>query len=359
MSNERCQPCPAMHLSNSSNAERCMPCPSGKFQGDEGQPFCETCSEGFTCAASTTTGVVKLQQCPPGMQCSGTTMERCIDQISNPATGQCTSCEDGEFADPWSSNTCRPCPRTSSDEEAVCKKGSLTLRHGFISSAAPKSGARGSQAVSNTTVFTACPCGEACCHVSFFSTLNSTTAVECRRHTRGTLCALCETGYYHQFAGDPCNRCPSSGFAGFLKQQTTLFIALGVLAGLTCVDAFFGWRVRRWLRERVPRVWNRIVSKTKILINFMQLVALFGPVYRIRFPAVFKEFFRKYSFISLDVFRWLPLDCYFHGFNFYDELALSTVFFLGLAVAAFAVNVIKGWTGIPRSISRAADSFTR
>ena len=336
-----------------------MPCPSGKFQGDEGQPFCETCSEGFTCAASTTTGVVELQQCPPGMQCSGTTMERCIDQISNPATGQCTSCEDGEFADPWSSNTCRPCPRTSSDEEAVCKKGSLTLRHGFISSAAPKSGARGSQAVSNTTVFTACPCGEACCHVSFFSARNSTTTVECRRHTRGTLCALCETGYYHQFAGDPCNRCPSSGFAGFLKQQTALFIALGVLAGLACVDAFFGWRVRRWLRERVPRVWNRIVSKTKIIINFMQLVALFGPVYRIRFPAVFKEFFRKYSFISLDVFRWLPLDCYFHGFNFYDELALSTVFFLGLAVAAFAVNVIKGWTGIPRSISRAADSFTR
>jgi hypothetical protein len=309
---------------------------------------------------ATRNGSATCVPCPAGSRCSGGYKSACSAGSFQNEVGQaeCISCEDGEFADP-SSNTCRLCPRTSSDEEAVCKKGGLTLRHGFISSAALKSGARGSQEVSNTTVFTACPCGEACCHVSFFSARNSTTAVECRHHTHGTLCALCETGYYHQFAGDPCNRCPSSGFAGFLKQQTALFVALGVIIGLACADAFSGWRVRRWLRERVPRVWARIVSKTKILVNFMQLVTLFGPVYRIRFPSVFAGFLRTFSFASLDVFRWLPLDCYFHGFNFYDELTTSTVFFLGLAVAAFAVNVIKGWTGIPRSISRAADSFTR
>ena len=109
ISSARCHPCPAKHFSNVSNAVACERCPSGKFQDAEGRPFCEACSEGFVCRANEKTGLVELEQCPPGMRCSGKSVERCVNQISNPTTGQCVSCKDGEFAD-LEHNVCSPCP---------------------------------------------------------------------------------------------------------------------------------------------------------------------------------------------------------------------------------------------------------
>ena len=109
MADRTCAPCLAMHFSNATNAASCERCPDGKFQDKPGHPFCETCSEGFVCRASEVTGLVELQQCPPGMQCNGVSVVPCVNQISNPATGQCVSCKDGEFAD-LEDNLCVPCP---------------------------------------------------------------------------------------------------------------------------------------------------------------------------------------------------------------------------------------------------------
>jgi hypothetical protein len=298
---------------------------------------------------------VEQEQCPPGYRCSGTSQERCENKISNPTTGKCVSCESDEFADP-ASNTCRACPRVSPDQEAICGEGSLTLADGFVSSSTPLNGTRGEQGVTSATVFTACPCKD-CCSVSFYSELNSTTATQCRLNTRGTLCAICRGGYHHQSARDPCVACPGSGFAGFLKRQTELFVVLGALATLVAVDACFGWRWRRLLEQCLPRVWHRLISKTKILVNFMQLVTLFSPVYRIRFPPAFVSFLSAFSFFNLDLFRWLPVGCFLDGFNFYDELTVSTVCFLALAATVTLVHAIKAKAGKTSCIGRWTDTL--
>ena len=48
------------------------------------------------------------------LSCSGATMTRCINKISNPITGKCISCKDGEFAD-LDENRCQRCPHPSID----------------------------------------------------------------------------------------------------------------------------------------------------------------------------------------------------------------------------------------------------
>jgi hypothetical protein len=300
------------------------------------------------------------QPCPPGHRCSGARVEPCVNQVSNQDTGQCVSCKDGEFADS-SSNTCRPCPRISADKEAVCTGGKLTLNDGFFSNAAHRNGTRGDKSVDGATVFTKCPCRE-CCHVLFFNESNSTTAVECVFNTGGTLCGVCQEGFHRQSVNDPCVTCEDAvSTSGFLKRQTPLFVVLGVFLILAGVDRHFGWRWRRWFQKRLQRVWHRIVSKTKVLINFMQLVALLGPVYRFRYPLAFKAFLANFSpLANLDVFRWLPMGCYVQGFNFYDELTVSTLCFLALALAAVAANIAKsrmGTWGKHHRIGHLADSF--
>jgi hypothetical protein len=324
-----------------------LKCSVGNYQDEQGQAGCKQCASKFF---QDEAGQAQCVSCNSTVCANGAYRKGC----GGASAGYCVSCKDGEFVD-RDSNTCRSCPRISADKEAVCTGGKLTLNDGFVSNAALQDGTPGAKGVNDATVFAACPCKE-CCHVSFNS-FNSTTAMECRLNTRGTLCAVCEEGYHHQFADDPCVACTNDGVAGFIKRQTALFVALGLFVILAAADARFGWRMRKWLQERLLRMWHRLVSKTKILVNFMQLVMLFSPVYGIRFPPAFTSFLSTFSFVNLDFFRWLPLGCYFYGFNFYDELMASTLCFLVLVVAVAAVNVIKGKAGKSSRVGRWAGSF--
>ena len=44
------------------------------------------------------------------MQCSGTSVVPCVNQISNPETGKCISCDDKQYANTHI-NKCTACPR--------------------------------------------------------------------------------------------------------------------------------------------------------------------------------------------------------------------------------------------------------
>ena len=220
----RCGKCLVMHYSNVTNAAQCERCPGGKYQDVPGQPFCETCSEGFTCAANTTTGVVELQQCPQGMQCSGASMELCVNQISNPATGKCISCEDKHFAN-TDTNNCTECPRLFEGSSALvpgveCSGGSISFKDDFF--VVPDGSAIGPH-----TTTLRCRDPGAC--TTSVDLTNFTALTVCQGSTTGALCGACEDGYAKGAPGSPCVKCAADGGAAPVLLLLAALLLFGFL----------------------------------------------------------------------------------------------------------------------------------
>ena len=62
--------------------------------------------------------------------------------------------------------------------------------------------------------------------------------VECKFNTSGTLCGVCEEGFHHQHASDPCVACDDAGFA---KRQAPLLVVLGLFVVLVIGYLCFRW----------------------------------------------------------------------------------------------------------------------
>ena len=224
-SNERCVPCPEMQFSSSSNAERCERCPSGKFQDTEGQPFCEACNEGFTCAANDE-GIVELLSCPEGMSCTATGTERCMNQISNPSTGKCISCEDKHFAH-TGDNTCVQCPLRSADGDSAvakgvgCAGGAIAIDPDFF-----VVGSLGGFVPLGSKMQVVKCRGTGVCTTTASPADNFTVQTSCIEPAAGALCGSCATGYAPSSSG--CVACAGSG-PGTMAMLASALLLFGLL----------------------------------------------------------------------------------------------------------------------------------
>jgi len=356
----RCAPCAAGQFSLATNAPSCEACPNGQHSTDTTAGIlCTPCapgqygnakvtevplsSESFTAYTAPQGNAAHCHPCPLDHFQALQGKSECTKCAANRACPEGSAsqsvCTGNEFVE-RETQKCRTCPRTSPDKEAECHDGALVMRDGFFSDATLQSGAAAQgngTSVNGNTVFAKCPCAE-CCAVN-----NYTGATQCRFGTAGTLCAVCQKNpRFHRQPQGPCVACPDGGLAGLLARQVVLLVLIGMFLVLTLVDAWFWkWRHYKWLQNRLQRVWHRAVSKTKVLINFLQLVLLFGPVYDIAWPPQFKAFLLELSSFSFDLISSLQLDCYY-DFDFHDGLLVSTLGYMSLAMFATLASVLKG-----------------
>jgi hypothetical protein len=227
VSGTRCHRCPKMHFSNTSNAASCERCPGGKFQDKLGQPFCETCSEGSVCLVNNATGIVQKQQCPAGFRCSSDSVEpeRCVNKISNSATGKCISCEDKQFAN-TRTNTCMACPKLHEDSETLlapgveCSGGSIGFKDDIF--VVPDG-----RAIGPHTTTLRCRDPGAC--TTSVDLTNFTALTVCQGSTTGALCGACEDGYAKGAPGSPCVQCAADGGAAPVLLLLAALLLFGFL----------------------------------------------------------------------------------------------------------------------------------
>jgi hypothetical protein len=417
-STKRCELCPVMHFSDTVNAARCERCPPGKFQDETGQPYCEAkqpCVPGKFEANATDTSSTRCESCAPGRISFSTNEPNCTECANGQFTSEvprviCTPCPPGRFGSasgpakdsalhcqpcapgrfqpnqaqskcqrcredtvcPHSSTfeqacrgnefvvkeeqACRACPRVGPGGEAECKSGRLVMKDGFFNNAVPRSGAvqGAGTAVNGQTVFAKCPCTK-CCGVN-----NYTGATQCRLNTAGTLCAICQAGFHRQTSGS-CVPCPQASVTEYLGAQASQFITIALLLLLAMVlsamDARAEWRHFRWLQHRLQGLRQKFASKTKILVTFGQFVTLAGPVYAISWPPMFRNFLSSLPKFNLDVFGFVPMDCYLPTWSFHTSLVASTLGFVGLGLLAAAAQMAKGKTSCLDAIVHKADAL--
>jgi hypothetical protein len=319
-----CAPCLAMHFSATSNAAVCERCPGGKFQDAQGQPFCETCSEGSVCRADKNTGIVEKQECPAGFSCSGTRVERCVNQISKPTTGKCASCEDKEFANTIT-NMCAKCPRLRENNSSlalgvVCSGGGIRIEDDIF--VVPDGRAISAHAATLR-------CRELGVCKTAVDNLTFVARTVCQLNTTGLLCGLCEPGSGK--AAGHCVPCPSADVQALV---TWVFVlgALGVSLAMT-------------KKSLNPDFEGATVTVIRITISFLFMTGFMSQL-QLDWGNVLRQLFNfaKASSGGLPPF----IDC--AGVSFEMEMAVSQL--LPLVVPTLPLVVLGAWALLQRARKR-------
>ena len=326
-SREACEACAAGTIAPSSGSTSCQACAIGKVQSRVGQAECSDCPAG---SYQTAPGETHCRECPDGKYTNGTatagvlclacqagwygntnrstnstrgtayaafttpktSTSHCCDcppTFYQPDQGahSCRKCRADRVCPAQSTfegvcngnefvvketQTCRGCPRIGPDREATCGSGKLIMQNGFFSSESFAEQAQGRTSVSNMTLFTRCPCPDCCVVV--------TTAAQCSVITaRPARCAPSarRAHRYHWQLDDMRVKCLQESMGDFLKGQTLQFVTVGLVVLLCTV--FVAMDVRsEWISPpgaEVPAgLQRRFVSKSKIVVNFGQIVTL-------------------------------------------------------------------------------------
>jgi hypothetical protein len=178
------------------------------------------------CLFDNATGIVQKQQCPTGFRCSSDSVEpeRCVNKISNPATGKCTSCEDKHFANTHTNN-CTECPRLFEGSSALapgveCSGGSIRFKDDFF--VVPDG-----RAIGPDTATLRCRDPGAC--TTIVELANFTALTMCQGSTTGVLCGACEDGYAKGAPGSPCVKCAADGGAAPVLLLLAALLLFGFL----------------------------------------------------------------------------------------------------------------------------------
>ena len=362
-----CDLCGAGSFSQAQNAVSCLLCPAGKYQPALGSLSCHACPAGRygskRGAVSEEAGCVP---CEPGTyqlnsgRASCDTCTRDNEQFRACPRGAVTEqiCKTNEFVQ-RGSQKCVPAPHRA-DNEAVCGNGMLRLRDGFWSSAVPKDTvnasagvAAGDTAVNRLTVFAKCPAHTAAAStttpvLSRVPTARAASCAPCARRGRVSTPSRFDEGdtRYHRTIDDLCVQCLAESLADYLKSQTVLFVTMALLVllivAMVAMDSRSKWRCGRGLQKRLQGLQRRFYAKGKVMFSFGQIATLFLSVYDVPFPQQFHDFIKFLAFFSIDVFRWIPVDCYV-DFDFHHGLCVSTLGMLSLPPLAAACKWLVAW----------------
>ena len=229
-------------------------------------------------------------------------------------------CQDDEYV--FNHTACVPCPKGG----AVCKDGKVALakdfwfdeQHGALDVFWHK---RWSGALPLETGIYRCAPGA--CGVD-----NRTGQVACLGGRSGTLCAVCDKGFYAT-ANASCKVCPTS--RDLLVRWLTSMVLLGVAL-------WAGLRLRRWLQEKHKDVaieLGQILPHClKLLAGMYQILTSFSVSFHaVPWPPAFLNFISFFNVLNLNLFDSATFACQSAGDNFYKRFTAHTISTLALALA--------------------------
>eukprot|EP00936_MAST-01D_sp_MAST-1D-sp1_P001105 g1105.t1 len=332
-------------------SKRCASCPSGKYADATGATVCLPCQPGRY-AVPRSQGIDKCTACPEGKyqdSAEQVSCEICPAGKFGDALGAtaCNECAIGKFQDGEKNISCKSCPagqlQNSTDEELQCGAGVLKLNDGFWNSELNVEGllvgATAKNPVNPYTTFTKCPLKEACVVDDYHGN------VTCRQGHAGTLCAVCKKTFTRNLDGG-CAPCPQTSITEFLKTQIVQMCTIGalvmLLAAMAAMDARAEWKICRAVQQRLQGLRYKFMAMSKIIFNFGQIVTLFGIVCEIDLPEDVVVVMRSLAFFNIDLFRWLPVDCWmtidFHH-NLYATTCTLLLVVIVIAFCWFSMDV--------------------
>lgn len=131
------------------------------------------------------------------------------------------------------------------------------------------------------------------------------------------LCDTCIEEWYQ--TGTKCERC-----SGSLKKTIFGLIIAGIIGIiLVCVVV----RFNHYVTENFPLLISAIFNtgRFKIVFTTLQIVGSVSRATGIVWPEPFASMVAFYEYADFNFFDILPVGCYSHGINFYDNLLASTL----------------------------------
>ena len=337
--------CPPKSATPSAVADGHYSVPANASEGlREGQTACE---EGFTC----TRGV--KASCPAGRVCQLTRTARVIAGNASAAAAEIRMvkvttqerCKDDEFV---FDGKCFECPNIGVE----CKNGLLQLLPEYWYNPAfgqvPVFWGRRhlGQITKDANIYR---CAPGSCLVS-----NTTGMPECAKGRRGTLCAVCDTGFYNTNNLE-CKACPK-GESVVKYCGAMLFVLVAGFAGIRAWQKLVALhpRLSASIAERLPEVM-------KLLTGLYQILDAYTSVLRsVPWPDAFTAVTKFFSVVNLDIFGLPQARCsdiassYYARFNVHlaSMLALTGLFLL-LLLYAYSDHNARRQEGGGKLLSRA------
>jgi hypothetical protein len=283
----------------------------------------EACEVGFSCAR----GV--HQECPPGRVCQVSSLQARVfigdeEVVVNVTTE--SLCAEGEFV---YAGGCVPCPESG----AKCTDGLVDLlpEHWYDPEHGPLTdfwGKRSKKELPASTNIYRCAQGSCTLEGGLPS---------CTKGRTGTLCAVCDDGYYVTDSLE-CKSCPSSAHAAQYVGALLFVLALGVC----------GWKVKRQIEMHHPKLAAAIREKLpevlKLLTGLLQILGSFTAVlYRVPWPSSFNSVSSFFSVVNLDVFALPTVRCSSLGSTYFARFMLHTTFML-VATALFVALLFHAYS---------------
>ena len=166
------------------------------------------------------------------------------------------------------------------------------------------------------------------------------------------VCILDEDKRY-VWSGDSCVLCDGA-------LETTMYM---VLAGFVCIViglmAFVAYARKtqegqsQSLASRLETFAEKVQTKYKILISFVQILTKVVTEYPIRLPSLFTSFWAHFALLQFDL-GVLPISCMVDS-NFHDRLLFTT-----LTPIAFVLFICLFWAGRRQCLARkGGENFIR
>mmetsp|Transcript_23187 Transcript_23187/g.71018 ORF Transcript_23187/g.71018 Transcript_23187/m.71018 type:complete len:1131 (+) Transcript_23187:1596-4988(+) len=311
-----CKPCRPGHFKSFLGEASCEPCHEGSAQPKEGSAYCEECIPG---TFQRDRGQPICEVCPPRTNST-------VPYVS------CDICEAGRYRKSVdviaNADSCRECPAGTE-----CPYGSTVLSALLLMPGTWRiSGMARQVELCQTT-----PMGDSACKGGFVS--NEDGQGYCATGHLGPLCEVCsKSGHYFDWRSTSCVECPPA-----TRYLLVYFLLIGIPAALVLVGAVIHRRspkLQQVARRTIAACSGQVgESKIKMVIGFVQVVAVIGNVYSIRMPDLYRYVLLSLEIFYLDIFSdiFAPSECLGGYANLLLAKAAAPIVFLALAgVAIYA-----------------------
>jgi hypothetical protein len=265
LADRKCEGCSRGQYSSSDGA-RCIGCPLGKFQAKEDKAYCDEVPPGSMVAMMTSTEDSEVLE-PAVLFCPAVGVECSVGSISY----------DGAV---WHGPVA-VAPNCTSEKRLDCTRFYTCINDG-------------------------CPD-------------KSATEMTCKEGYHGTLCALCDNGYFKSLR--ECVSCASPRVPALIG----LVLGSCMLVGIVL---FVARKYRRYL------LLASVFSYFKVLVSFVTVATTLENQFGVIWPSSFARALETMSVLSLDFTSFVGGLCFF-DMSFYQSLLSSTLLLL---VAVFVIG---------------------
>jgi hypothetical protein len=190
------------------------------------------------------------------------------------------------------------------------------------------------------TNFYRCPYKEAC------QVHETTGTVTCAKGSGGPLCSVCDAGW-HQSTDGACTICTAE--EQFSSSEDIVEILVMALLAFVFVALYMlSGPVKKWtccgilghqssLRRKLQGARPMFVTKSKIVVGFVQVMILSDRVYKIPSPPLVERFMAFFDPLMFDIFQLFYVDCVVQ-YDYYAKLLILTSVTFFMMAAAFSLD---------------------